>query len=132
MANPNVDTSKNSGKGTNGGKAAGAAAAEPTRPEATAGKPVPANKLSKLFDAYEAIEEEFEQHEKKLAELRTKKSEAVKAIFENGSELGFGAGPYNRKGRQLTVVKKIIKAAEGEPEGATYFFKGPRGSAVEV
>jgi len=132
MANPNVDLSKNSVKGTNGGKAPTASAAEATRPETPAGKGAPANKLSKLFDAYEAIEKEFEEHEKKLAELRQKKSDAVKAVFENGSELGFGAGPYNRKGRQLTVVKKIIKSVGDEPEGATYFFKGPRGSAVEV
>ena len=130
MANPNVDTSKAT-KAPNGTKAP-ESKAEKSEPAAASGGAKPANKLGKLFDAYEAVELEFEEHEKKLAELRLKKSEAVKAIFEHGSELGFGAGPYNRKGRQLTVVKKIIKADGDQPEGATYFFKGPRGSAVEV
>lgn len=85
--------------------------------------------LSELFVAYERIEGEMEILAKEIEKLREEKSVAVQTIYERGTELGFGAGPYNRNGRMLTVVKKKLKDTDDK---FTYFFKGPRHCAVDV
>ncbi len=102
------------------------------------------NELNKLFAQYESVEAAAEKAKAELEKLNEQKSAAVRAIADKAKELGFGAGPFNRGGRHLTVstrqeyeekeVEKdgrtvMVKVPVGEP---TYFFRGPKAAAIDL
>lgn len=78
----------------------------------TAKKTPKPGELPKLFKEYEAADQELRVLEQSLEALIIKRSEAVRSIGE------FGAGPYDYKGKLLTVTSRkneeaFKKALEG-------------------
>jgi|SRR5215469_1485406 len=71
-----------------------------------------------LFELYDSAHKAVEALEKQLEDANIMKDKAVEAIFN-----GIGSGPFNWKGRQLTVAKK------GKGEG--YYFRGEKKREVE-
>lgn len=75
-------------------------------------EPVDAPSLSDLFDAYESAEAELMEAEARAEEAKNRRSEAGEAIYRMASELGFGCGPFRRRGVALSVVRRASKGGE--------------------
>jgi hypothetical protein len=76
----------------------------------------------KLFEAAEKEQGSVDRARAALEDASEKRSKAVQAIFEK-----CGAGPFNFKGRVLTITKRKRK----DSDELTYYFKSPSKNEIE-